>query len=33
MDFLINLFYAIAANLYLGSSDGSSGGEIGRAHV
>ncbi|GBF13905.1 hypothetical protein Br6_01266 [Rhodococcus sp. Br-6] len=26
MDFLINLFYAIAANLYLGSSDGSSGG-------
>lgn len=26
VDFLINLFYAIAANLYLGSSDGSSGG-------
>ncbi|PTR30272.1 hypothetical protein C8K36_102120 [Rhodococcus sp. OK519] len=26
VEFLINLFYALAANLYLGSSDGSSGG-------
>ncbi|WP_420881122.1 hypothetical protein [Rhodococcus sp. (in: high G+C Gram-positive bacteria)] len=26
VDFLINLFYALAANLYLGSSDGSSSG-------
>lgn len=26
MEFLINLFYAVAANLYMGSSDGSSGG-------
>lgn len=26
MDFLINLLYAIAANLYVGSSDAASGG-------
>lgn len=26
VDILINLFYSILANLYIGSSDGSSGG-------
>lgn len=26
VEFLINLFYSILANLYIGSSDGSSGG-------
>ena len=29
MDFLINLFYAIAANLWVGSSGGSLGGLSG----
>ncbi|WP_175420391.1 hypothetical protein [Rhodococcus sp. SGAir0479] len=26
VEFLINLFYSLLANLYIGSSDGSSGG-------